>query len=55
MSVMFANAFASDVLDDDAGTGEVISEVTKPIKVNEFMEALDVALEYAEAGVGQGK
>ncbi len=29
--------------------------LTKPIKVNEFMEALDVALEHAETGVGQGK
>ena len=29
--------------------------LTKPIKVNEFMEALDVALEYAATGVGQGK
>ncbi|MDO8595019.1 MAG: ATP-binding protein, partial [Sulfuricaulis sp.] len=29
--------------------------LTKPIKVNEFMEALDVALEYVETGVGQGK
>ena len=29
--------------------------LTKPIKVNEFMEALDVALEYAETRVGQGK
>ena len=29
--------------------------LTKPIKVNEFMEALDVALEYAKTRVGQGK
>ena len=29
--------------------------LTKPIKVNEFMEALDVALEYAENGVSQSK
>jgi CheY-like chemotaxis protein/two-component sensor histidine kinase len=29
--------------------------LTKPIKVNEFMEALDLALKYAETGVGQGK
>jgi PAS domain S-box-containing protein len=29
--------------------------LTKPIKVNEFMEALDVALEYAETGLGQEK
>jgi len=29
--------------------------LTKPIKVNEFMEALDAALEYAATGVGQGK
>ena len=29
--------------------------LTKPIKVNEFMEALNVALKYAETGVGQGK
>ena len=29
--------------------------LTKPIKVNEFMEALDAALAYAATGVGQGK
>jgi PAS domain S-box-containing protein len=29
--------------------------LTKPIKVNEFMDALDVALEYADTAVGQGK
>jgi CheY-like chemotaxis protein len=29
--------------------------ITKPVKVNEFIEALDLALEYAETGVGQGK
>ncbi|MHB1619138.1 MAG: HAMP domain-containing protein [Sulfuricella sp.] len=29
--------------------------ITKPIKVNEFMEALDVALEFAEQKVGQDK
>jgi CheY-like chemotaxis protein/anti-sigma regulatory factor (Ser/Thr protein kinase) len=29
--------------------------LTKPIKVNEFMDALDTALEYAENGVSQGK
>jgi len=27
--------------------------LTKPIRVNEFMEALDVALEHAENGVSQ--
>jgi CheY-like chemotaxis protein len=29
--------------------------LTKPIKVNEFMDALDTALEYAENGVRRGK
>ena len=29
--------------------------LTKPIKVNEFMETLDVALEFAEQAVGQAK
>jgi len=29
--------------------------LTKPIKVSEFMETLDVALDYAEAGAGQGE
>ena len=29
--------------------------LTKPIKVKEFMEALDVALEYAKNGVSRGK
>ena len=29
--------------------------LTKPIKVNEFMDALDTALKYAENGVSQGK
>jgi CheY-like chemotaxis protein len=29
--------------------------LTKPIKVNEFMHALDVSLEYAEAGTARTK
>jgi CheY-like chemotaxis protein len=29
--------------------------LTKPIKVSEFMAALDVALEHAKAGVDQGQ
>ena len=29
--------------------------LTKPIKVNEFMDALDVALEFAEKAIGPGK
>jgi len=29
--------------------------ITKPIKVNEFMEALDVALQFAEQKAGRSK
>jgi len=29
--------------------------LTKPIKINEFMEALDVALEFAKKGMTQNK
>jgi CheY-like chemotaxis protein len=29
--------------------------LTKPIKVNEFMDTLNTALEFAEKGVGQSK
>jgi CheY-like chemotaxis protein len=46
-----ANAIPSDI--KAALKAGFFRYLTKPIKVNEFMEALDVALEHAENGVSQ--
>jgi len=46
-----ANAIPGDI---EAGLeAGFFRYLTKPIKVNQFMEALDVALEYAESGVNR--
>ncbi len=48
-----ANAMPSDI--DRGLKAGFFRYITKPIKVNEFMEALDQALDFAQNGVSQGE
>jgi CheY-like chemotaxis protein len=51
-------AISANAMSDDTKKGleaGFLRYITKPINVNEFMEALDMALEYAEKGLDDQK